>query len=76
LNQALRKGNRVLVDGRLKPDPDTGGPRTFTRQDGTTGANYEVNAFQVLLLFSRDEGEDEFAAGETKGVSEAEDIPF
>jgi single-strand DNA-binding protein len=76
LNQSLKKGNRVLVDGRLRPDPETGGPRTYTRQDGTTGANYEINAFQVLLLFSREEGEYDVQAVDSQRVSDSEDIPF
>jgi single-strand DNA-binding protein len=39
-NQYLHKGSMVLVEGRLRVDPKTGGPTTFTRQDGTVGANF------------------------------------
>lgn len=43
----LNKGKRVKVDGRLSPDPDTGGPKIWKRNDGTPGASYEVVAFSV-----------------------------
>ena len=33
-NQYLKKGSKVLVEGRLTPDPSTGGPRLWQRQDG------------------------------------------
>ena len=36
-NQYLAKGRQVLVEGELRPDPETGGPRTWTRNDGTAG---------------------------------------
>ena len=50
--QYLAKGRQVQVIGRLRPDPDTGGPRIFTRQDGTVGATYEVIADRVIFLGS------------------------
>mgnify|MGYP001767442671 CR=1 FL=1 len=49
-NQYLKKGRSVLVEGRLKPDPATGGPRIWKRQDGTPGANFEVVAQTVRFL--------------------------
>jgi single-strand DNA-binding protein len=49
-NQYLRKGRPVLVEGRLRPDPDTGGPRLWTRQDGTVGASFEMVADRVVFL--------------------------
>ncbi len=51
-NQYLKKGSSVLVEGRLKPDPATGGPRIWTRQDGTPGASFEVTA-QTVRFMSR-----------------------
>ena len=56
-NEYLRKGSKVLVEGRLTVDAATGGPRVFTRQDGTTGASYEVSASTVRFLSGKDEGE-------------------
>lgn len=38
-NQYLRKGRKVLVEGRLIPDPQTGGPRIWTGQDGQPRAS-------------------------------------
>jgi single-strand DNA-binding protein len=52
-NQYLSKGSQVLVEGRMNPDPETGGPRVFTRNDGTTGASYELTAFTVKFLGGR-----------------------
>jgi len=49
-NQYLSKGSKVLVEGRIKPDPNTGGPRLYTRQDGTAGANFEMVADSVRFL--------------------------
>ena len=52
-NQYLRKGSLVLVEGNITPDPETGGPRVYTRNDGTSGASYEVRAFTVKFLGGR-----------------------
>ena len=61
-NQYLKKGSKVLVEGRLTPDPATGGPRLWTRQDGTPASSFEVNAATVRFLSSRGEG-DAFQGG-------------
>ena len=75
-NQYLKQGSRVLVEGRLTPDQATGGPRVFTRQDGTTGSSFEVNAQTVRFLSTR--GEDEGYSSGEYSVQEADpdDIPF
>jgi single-strand DNA-binding protein len=75
-NQYLRKGSRVLVEGRMTPDNATGGPRIWTRQDGTAAASYEVTANVVRFLSTR--AEDEQYSGSAEGVGEAvdDDIPF
>lgn len=73
-NQYLRKGSKVLVEGRLVPDLGTGGPRVFTRQDGTTGSSFEVSANTVRFLSSRGEVEGEATTAETSG--EEDNIPF
>ena len=52
--QYLKKGSSVLVEGRLTPDAQTGGPRMWTRQDGTTGANFEIAANTVRFLSTRE----------------------
>jgi single-strand DNA-binding protein len=51
-NQYLRKGREVMIEGRLKPDPVTGGPRIWNRQDGTPGASFEIVAHEVRFLGS------------------------
>ena len=76
-NQYLRKGSKVLVEGRLTPDPSTGGPRVFTRQDGTTGASFEINASNVRFMSTRGEGEGEGGGGSEFPEGDAGDeIPF
>ena len=57
-NQYLRKGSRVLVEGRLTAD-EGGNPRTFQRNDGTTGASFEMTANTVRFLSARDETREE-----------------
>ncbi len=67
-NEYLRKGSMALVEGRLICDPKTGGPRIWKRQDGTEGASFEISAYNVRFLSTReaeamaepqDSGEDE-----------------
>ena len=48
-NTYLQKGSSVLVEGELRPDKETGNPRTYTRNDGSTGASYEVTALNRPL---------------------------
>jgi single-strand DNA-binding protein len=54
-NQFLHKGSKVLVEGRLTPDKN-GGPRIWQKQDGTSGASFEVTAATVRFLSTRGEG--------------------
>ncbi len=76
--QYLTKGQQVMIEGRLTPDKNTGGPRIWTRQDGTAGANYEVTADRIVLLGNRG-GEVGGAAGVAE-TSESyvaeEEVPF
>jgi single-strand DNA-binding protein len=74
-NQYLQKGRQVLVEGRMRPDPSTGGPRIWTRQDGTPGASYELTADTVRFLGGRQEVD---VAGfpDAADVGDADDIPF
>ena len=78
-NQYLRKGSKVLIEGRLTPDKNTGGPRIWSKQDGTAGASFEVTASTVRFLSSRGEGEGGPVAGGEMGMAEMppeDDIPF
>jgi single-strand DNA-binding protein len=80
-NQYLKKGSKVLVEGRLTPDKESGGPRVWTAQDGTAKASYEVTAATVRFLSSRgeaDTGGGAPAATEEGVAAPADDgdIPF
>lgn len=79
-NQYLSKGQKVLVEGRMRPDPETGGPRLWTGQDGVVRASYEITADSVQFLSSREEAAqisgsmgDDF---DQSPVEEEDDIPF
>lgn len=77
-NQYLKKGRPVLVVGRLRPDPESGNPRTFARNDGTTGASFEINALNVKFLPSGrgESGGFEGDMADEQGGVEEDDIPF
>jgi len=79
-NQYVKKGSKVLVEGRLTPDKNTGGPRIWTKADGTAGASYDVTASNVRFLSARGENDGGPVAG-GGGMDMAElppedDIPF
>jgi single-strand DNA-binding protein len=67
-NQYLKKGSKVFVEGRLTADPSTGGPRIWTKQDGTPQANFELTVATIKFLDSRPE------SGEP--IPPEDDIPF
>ncbi len=69
-NQYLKKGSKVLVEGRLTSD-EKGSPRVFQRKDGTYGASFEVTAQTVRFLSSIGE-----SADHTEEVDDGGDIPF
>ncbi len=79
-NQYLTKGSKVLVEGRIKPDPATGGPRLWTRQDGTMAASFEVTADNFSFVGSRAEDSGYGASGDSysggSAAQEEDDIPF
>ncbi len=77
-NQYLSKGRPVLVIGRLRPDPQSGGPRVFTRKDGTPGASFDVTAINVRFLPGGrgDSGGYEPDMGDAESPQSEDDIPF
>jgi len=76
-NQYLRKGSKVLVEGRLTADPASGGPRIWNRQDGSPAASFEISATSVQFLSTRAEDEAQgFGEGEEGFPGDDEDIPF
>ncbi|GAP21698.1 single-stranded DNA-binding protein [Leptolinea tardivitalis] len=75
----LKKGSKVIVEGRLVSDPATGGPRIFKRSDGSSGASFEISATNVRFLSSRTEGGEPAIGGEdieTGATSAEDDLPF
>jgi single-strand DNA-binding protein len=75
-NQYLKKGSKVLIEGRLNPDPSTGGPRIWNRQDGSAAASFEITANTVRFLTSRAEMESGFQESEDVALEGPDDIPF
>lgn len=83
-NQYLKKGTKVLIEGRLTADAATGGPRVWTPKDGgQPRASYEVSANTVRFLSSRTDGEGDFTGGHSAdsgsgfiGAPDDDEIPF
>jgi len=76
-NQYLRKGSKVLVEGRLTVDAATGGPRVWTDNSGNPRASFEVTANTVRFLSSRGEVDSGFGGDSGfVGAPSEEDIPF
>ena len=83
VNQFLKTGSQVLVEGRLTPDKATGGPRIWQRQDGTSAASFEITAERVVFLGGRGDGGGGAGAGgyqeapaEPEGIAADDEIPF
>ena len=84
-NEYLMKGSKVLVEGRLNPDKDTGGPRLWTRQDGTPAASFEMTADNFSFVGSKSENASETPravpvqrqlAAEPQFFASEDEIPF
>ena len=76
-NQYVKKGSKVLVEGRLEADPETGSPRVWKSQDGSSKASFEVTANTVRFLSSRDEASgSQGNAAPFVDDSTGTDIPF
>lgn len=79
-NQYLQKGQQVTVIGRLSFDETTGGPKVFTKQDGSSGASFELNAQRVIFggRSTSPEGEPRGVTEENvpQGAGDASEIPF
>lgn len=73
VNSYLKKGNKVLVEGRLVADAN-GNPRTYQRNDNSTAASFEISANTVRFLSSRGEGPG--GPGEELGELGEDNIPF
>lgn len=75
-NQYVKQGMKVLVIGRLTCDPSTGGPKIWTRQDGTAGASFEVTAQSVEFLSSGRDEDAPQAGALAQEIPPEDDIPF
>jgi single-strand DNA-binding protein len=53
-NQYLKKGSKVLVEGRLQAD-ENGGPRIWNKTDGSAAASFELSASSVRFLSDKSE---------------------
>jgi len=70
-NNYLKKGEKALIEGRLTADPNTGGPRIWKKQDGSSGASFEVTASTVRFLSDRKTADDGDVASD-----EDDNVPF
>jgi single-strand DNA-binding protein len=75
-NQYLSTGRQVLVEGRLNPDRETGGPRVWSGQDGQPRASFEVTAERVLFLSGRDDQASYGGMEPGDEMIEEDEIPF
>lgn len=75
-NQYLKKGSKVLIEGRLVADQATGGPRIWTGQDGQARASFELRAQTVRFLSTRGEASEPLAEPGEAAAAPEEDIPF
>ena len=76
-NQYLSKGRQVMVEGRLVPDRETGGPRVWTGNDGVARSSYELSANDVRFLGGKGEREEPLPPEMPAQAAEGEEeIPF
>jgi single-strand DNA-binding protein len=71
-NQYVKKGMKVLVEGRLTPDKETGGPRIW---GDPPKASFEMSANTVRFLSARGEV-DHSEAPDAGEIPVEDDIPF
>jgi len=76
----IKKGSQVLVEGRMAPDKDTGGPRVWVDSNGKSRAGYEITADRFVFLGGKsDDAEQNTAKPATRvssQVAEEDEIPF
>ncbi len=64
-----------MIEGRLNPDKETGGPRVYQRNDGGYASSYEVTADRVIFL-TRAGGTGDYDGGGSAAPMEDDEIPF
>jgi single-strand DNA-binding protein len=72
----LTKGTSVLVEGRLRIDPSTGGPNVFKKNDGTFASSYEIVAGTIRLLGGGNRDAKQGNSNLNKETNENDYIPF
>jgi len=72
-NQYLHKGSKVLIEGKLRPDPRTGRPEIWTRQDGSPAADYNVTVHELYFLDNKNGSDPE---GGQQPAAPEDAIPF
>lgn len=76
-SEYLGKGSKVLVEGRLNVDRESGGPRIWTDQNGNPRASFEVTALEVRFLSSSNRRSEDDGAYKDEAPDITEDtIPF
>ena len=73
VRDCVKKGDLVLVEGRLSPDPATGTPKIFQKKNGSYAASYEIVGEKVQLLSSKNR---QHSAAESFAQGIPDDIPF
>lgn len=77
MHQYVTKGMLVFVSGRLTADPATGGPKVFTKQDGSASASFELAANEVKFLSkSENGGNGKHNEPASADIGDGEDLPF
>lgn len=70
-NQYLHKGSKVLIEGRLNPDPTTGGPRMWTAQDGGERASFEITVKELYFLDGKNGN-----GSAQPAIAQEDDVPY
>lgn len=73
VKEHVKKGDLVLVEGRLSPDPATGAPKLFQKKSGSYSSSYDIVGEKVQLLSSKNRQRNN-AEPLAQGIPE--DIPF
>lgn len=75
VSRYLTKGRQVLVEGRLKADPETGGPRIWDGESGPR-ASFELTAETVRFLSGGARDEESVTASSNESWGQDDDMPF
>lgn len=73
-NQFLTTGSKVMVEGRLVADKETGGPKIYNKTDGSPASSFEIRSDRIVFLSSR--GEQDSGNFINMEEPENDDIPF